>query len=84
MVENLGDGGDQAVAMMAALTGFPATWSVTIRSRPPPAYSDVSRRLSSSGSALCISTSSRSVSMPKSVNAMTPSSRKPPVTAALR
>ena len=50
---------------------------VSIRRRPQRAYCDVSGRLSSSGSALWISTNSRSVSMPKSVNAMTPSSPGP-------
>ena len=48
--------------------------TVTIRRRPKRGYRDVSERLSSSGWALYVSTSSRSVSMPKSVNAMTPSS----------
>ena len=60
-----------------ALIGRKAPGKVSIRRRPQPAYSEVPRRLSSSGSALCISTSSRSVSMPKSVNAMTLSSPGP-------
>ena len=66
-----------AVGMLGKMSATIAFAAVSIRRRPHGGHSDRSQRLSNVGSSLYILMSSIRLSMPKSVNAKTPSSPTP-------